>query len=272
MEMALVPKRRDSKELPPDLSELMNKLIEHARSFIGVFDSREPRMREIEGKFHKIADKVKAMQKVTDKVRTGGAVGGGIGLGVAALGLIVAPFTGGLSLVAATAIGGAVGAAVGGAVVVGTNITKTMTENGSATEVVILGEEFLKIVEPMKNDLEEIKTTCEKLEQKSSEVQTRDTLSDVEKLQRILRQVSELRTKSEDVVDIAVVMTQAIQNMVLLFVNILRPTATPKEDKKLTDSIINSADQCQKVVSEFNGMKKELEDLTGKSEDVDVLK
>ncbi len=246
--------RRGSKELPPNLSELMNKLIKHGASFIKVFDNSEPKMRQIVGEFQVIAKEVKEMQERTDTVRRGGAVIGGVAL----IGIIAGPFTGGASLLAAGA------AATGGVAVVGANVTKVMKENGSATKVEKLGKEFLEIVETLKNDLEEIKTTCEKLEQQSAEVQAKNTLTDVDEFQRTIRRVSELRERSKKSLVVAVTVMEVIGNLLLLFLGILRVTATPEEDKKLRDSIIQSADQCQKVVVEFDKMKTELKDFTEK--------
>ena len=73
------------------------------------------------------------------------------------------------------------------------NAIKTMKENESAEKVEELGKDFMEIIEPLKKDLEEIKRTCEKLEQRSAELQAGITLRDMEELQRSLRRVSEDR-------------------------------------------------------------------------------
>ncbi|XP_038590339.1 uncharacterized protein LOC119914866 [Micropterus salmoides] len=254
--MASKPRRRFSKDLPPDLSELMNKLIKYATSFIRRFDYSEDRMRQVVGEFKKIAAEVRKMQEKTDKARTIGVVAGGIGLGVLVL---AAPFTGGLSLLGA----GAAGAAAGGATVVGANIVKTMTENGSAKEVEKQGKKFLEIVEPLKNELEEIKRTCERLEEESAAFQAENTLSDMEEFQRILRRVAELKQESQGAVDVAVLVMGLINDLLVLLVNVFRLTPTPEEDRKLTASILQSADQCQKVSDQFLQVKNELSSFTG---------
>ncbi|KAL7376974.1 hypothetical protein ABVT39_019324 [Epinephelus coioides] len=257
-------KRRMSITEPISFSDLTTKLMRHADSFISAFDVSEPRMRQIVGEFHKIVDKVKKTQQESDTVRTVGAVVGGVGGGVG-LGLMIlaAPFTGGTSLLAgglaAGASAAAAGAAAGGAtVVVGANVIKIREEKESVRKAEKLGKEFMEIVEPLKNDLEEIKTTCEELEQRSAEGQAADTLSDMEKFQRILGRVSELRRRSEEVLDVVVAVLQMIDNMLKLVLSVLRVTATPEEDQKLRDSIIQSADQCQKVMNAFDQMKVEL--------------
>ncbi|XP_031178811.2 uncharacterized protein LOC116066777 isoform X2 [Sander lucioperca] len=255
--MASKPKkRRLSKDLPPDLSELMNKLIKHAASFIREFDSSEQKMREIVREFRKIADEVRKMQETTDKVRTTGTVAGGVGIGLA---IFAAPFTGGASLVAAGAL-----AAAGAGVVVGANVTKTMKENGSAEKVEKLGKDFMKIVEPLKKDLEEIKKTCEKLEQRSAELQAENTLTDMEEFQRILTQVSELARRSEEVLSFTAILMGDMRGLLMLLVKVFRVTSTPEDDKKLRKSIIQSADRCQEVVVKFDQMKKELKDFSVK--------
>ena len=151
----------------------MNDLIKYAASFITGFDLTESKMREIVREFEKISDEVRKMQEKTDAVRTGGGV-------IFALGLLAAPFAGGASLAAAAA-------AAGGAVVVGANVTKKLVENKSLEKVEELGKQFMEKVEPLKKILKEIKTTCEKLEQKKTEAQAGNTLMEVKEFQLILR-------------------------------------------------------------------------------------
>lgn len=251
--------------MPPDLSELMNKLTEHAASFITLFDNDEPKMRDIVRRFQKIAAEVRKNQETTDGARTAGTVGGGVGVGVGLLALLAAPLTGGASLAVAAVATGA-GAVGGAATVVGANISKIMTEKGSAEKVEKLGKEFMRIVEPLKNELQEIKTTCEKLEQRSTEALTDDTLSDMEEFHMILRRVSKLKEKSKDMLVTVLEGMGIIGNLVTLLVRVIRVTATPEEDQKLRDSILQSADQCQKVVYEFDKMKNELRNFTESKE------
>eukprot|EP00064_Thunnus_orientalis_P023681 superscaffoldBa00009210_g23935 len=210
-------------------------------------------MRHIVRRFQEIAAEVRKNQETTDGVRTRGAVVGGVGL----LALLAAPFTVVVSLVVAAGT-----AAVGGSFVVGANISKMMKENGSAKKVEELGKEFMEIVEPLKNELQEIKTTCEKLEQRSTEAQADNTLSNVEEFQTILRRVSELKKKSEGILVVVLEGMGTIGKMVTLLLRVFRVTATPEEDKKLRDSILQSADQSHTVVDEFDKMKNELGNFT----------
>lgn len=249
--------RSGSKDLPPDLSELMNKLIEHAASFTLQFDSSEPRMREIVEAFQKISEKVKGMQQTTDKVRTIGVATGVAAIVAIGTSILAVPFTGGTSL--------AVGAALsGGFTVVGANVTKMWLESGNAQEAENLGKEFMAMIEPVKETLEEIKMTCEELEKKSAEAQAENALTDMEEFQRILRRVSELKTKSRGALNSSSLVLNVMNQLLVLIVAIIRFTATPEQDLKLREAIIQSADQCQKVVNEFDEMKKELTEFTGK--------
>ncbi|XP_032363502.1 uncharacterized protein LOC116676646 [Etheostoma spectabile] len=236
--MAYVPRRRWSKNLRPDLSELMNTFITHATSFIRRFANSEEKMRQIEGEFRKIADGVREIQEGAGRVITAGAVAGGLGLGATVgLGILVvaAWFTGGVSLavgllaVAVGLLAGGGTVARGAAVVFGGNVTKAMKENGSAKKVEELGKEFMEMVEPLKNNLEKIKKTCEKLEDRSAELQAGKTLTDMEDFQRILGQVPELA-----------------------------PSSGVVWSKKLGNTIIQSADLCQKVLNDLEKMREEL--------------
>lgn len=259
--MASGPKRRHSKQLPPNLSELMDKLTEEAALFIQQFSTSEPRMREIVEEFLRISNKIKDMQWKMDTVRNVGAVTGGAAVAAAVVigaSIVAAPFTGGMSLPFGAA-------AIGGVAVVAVNIRKMMSESGSAKKVEELGKEFMAIVEPMKKNLEEIKMTCEKLEEKSAEAQAENSLTDVEELQRCLRQVSELKEKSAGVLTESVSVLYVINQLLILIVSIFRVTATPENDKRLEEAIIQSADQSQKVVNELYEMRNELGDFTEKT-------
>ncbi|XP_078101586.1 uncharacterized protein LOC144514275 [Sander vitreus] len=272
---------RRSRDFSPDLSELMNKLIKHAALFIREFDIREQKMREIVREFRKMADEVRKMQQRTDTVKTAGGVTAGVGLGLLAL---AAPFTGGTSLAAAAAFtAGALVAATGGSVISDANEKKTRKENESEKKVGELGKEFMKMVDRLKNDLEEIKRTCEKVEQRSAELQAENTLTDMkrmcekveqrtaecqaevnltdmEEFHSILRRVSELADRIEEVLSAAVKVMSSISDLLLIFT----VTATPEKDIKLRNSIMQSADRCQEVVDDFDQMKKELKDFTEK--------
>ncbi|XP_039635492.1 uncharacterized protein LOC120545312 [Perca fluviatilis] len=252
--MALVPRRGRSIDLSPHLSELMYKLKYHAASSMREFDRREQKMRQIVRKFREIPDEVRKMQKRTDEVKrlvTGVLVVSAIimPIGLLAGRAVVAEATLWPSAAAAAVITtvGTIGSvlAAGSAIVVAcANVTKGISENGSINKVKQLGKEFMEMVEPLKNDLEEIMRMCEELEQRSAERQAGITLTDMEDFQWI---VSELG-RSDGV----------LSTMWKFFT----PTATPEEDRKLRDSIIQSADLSQKVIDDLKKMKEELKDFT----------
>ncbi|KAA8577395.1 hypothetical protein FQN60_017496, partial [Etheostoma spectabile] len=282
--------RRLSRELPPDLSELLDKLKKHAASFFREFDSSEPKIKEIVKKFEGIADEVRKMQRRTDAVRragsgvlevsalgllaSGAAVAAGAavpaavaaGTAVAAAGAAAravvaavraaparaaaagaAVVAGTAAAVAIAAAAGAAGAAVVAAVgtigaviaagsailVAGANVRKGISESGSVNTVKGLLKDFMMIVEPLKKDLEEIKRTCEKLEQRSAaKLQAEKTLTDMLGFQ-ILTVVSILGSS---------------EGVLSAMRKVFRLTATPEEDRELPDSISQSADRCQEVV------------------------
>ncbi|XP_069028933.1 uncharacterized protein [Embiotoca jacksoni] len=254
----IIRRRRKSIGLPLMFSKLHDKVNTDVDSFTELFDISEPEMRRIVADFQRISEEVKTMQRDTDIVRK---VGGGIGVvagiagivgGIAGIvGVLAAPLTGGTSLLVA-------GAAVGGGVgVVVANISKKLKENGSMKKVEERGKDFMKLVEPLKEKLEGIQTTCKQFEESVDGAE--NTLKDVEEMKEILRRVSELRKKSRGALDVAVSVLQNINQVLVLIVAIFIVLPTPEQDKKLRESIIQSADQSQKVVDEFNGMKRVLE-------------
>ncbi|KAG7219032.1 hypothetical protein INR49_011676 [Caranx melampygus] len=238
LKMETEPKRRRrSRDLPPHLSELMNTLIKYAKEFISQFDSRESEMRRIVGELKKFADEVREMQEKTDAAAV---VAAGAGL---AAGIIFAPFTVEASLLAATA--------PGSLTVVGANTTKVFTEKKQAEKVEKLGRDFMNIIEPMKKTLEEIKTTCEELEEKSCEAQAEKTLRDMEEFKDVLRRVSELKTESKVVLNTIV--------GALTFLN---------ELLELRASIIRLADQCEQVTDELQKMRDKVKVFRGQGRNV----
>ncbi|XP_031165393.1 uncharacterized protein LOC118492898 [Sander lucioperca] len=218
--------RRDSKEHPPDMSELMNKLLNLAASFIREFDSSEQKMRQIVREFREISDGVRKMPEGAG-IWAGHSGTGGKGLpGFGGLfgwgGGLSGGLVGGLVAAAAAAVGG--GAAVGGSGLVEGDVGRARNPNKvdeSPERVKMLGKDFMKIIERL--NLREIKMTCEKLEQRSAELQAEKTLAVMGEFQRTLRRVSEDRRE-----------------------------------------IPHLADMCIRVVDDCDQMKKELKDFTEK--------
>ncbi|XP_035770784.1 uncharacterized protein LOC118455555 [Neolamprologus brichardi] len=247
--MASAPKKaRISNNPSPELHKLKNKLEDSAKSFTAEFDRSESSMRDIMREFRRISDEVEQMQRKTDTARK-------VGVGFLIGGILAAPFTAGLSLAAA---------AGGGATVVTTNVIKILSEEGKAKKVEKWGEEFMAKVRPMKENLEEIKTICEKLEKESTEAQARDSQIDVDEFQRTLRQVSHLKEMSSGLLVITEILLDVMGNVVMLIKKVIRVTATPEEDQKLRDAIKKAADQSQKIIEEFHKMRTKLKEFTSK--------
>ncbi|TMS01131.1 hypothetical protein E3U43_004192 [Larimichthys crocea] len=229
--MASAPRtRRWSMEMPPDLSELMDTLIKYAHSFIREFDNKEPDMRRIVRELQKISDEVRTQQNRGTSDFTRGAR--------QTFGFFAVP----LEFVEKGV----------------QHVTNAVIESGKAHQVEKLGKQFMKIVEPLKNDLEQIQTTCEKLEQKSSEVRAKYSLKEMEEFEGILRRVSKLGKTSEGVLGVVVTVLGWIGDLLMLVVNVIAATVSVEAQEELRASIIESAERCQKVVHEFETMKEEL--------------
>ncbi|XP_042365883.1 uncharacterized protein LOC121960290 [Plectropomus leopardus] len=236
-------KRRHSMSSPASFSELINKLDDGAASFIHKFTSSKQDMLSIVREFEKVADDVRRMQRETDTARTVGAV-------VAVGSLVAAPFTGGLSLLAAEG---------GAAVVVGANIVKMIKEKGTVEKVERLGKRFMELVEPLKSKVTEISEMCEELEERSIGSQAKRVKLDVEEFGWILDRVSELARRTKEVRTVFILVCSFMANMWGLILRIIRVTTSTEDDEKLIESILKAADQCQKVVTECDRLKTKLE-------------
>ncbi|KAG5271019.1 hypothetical protein AALO_G00174960 [Alosa alosa] len=234
-----------SKEPPPDF--FIHLLMKDTSSFLQEFDNNESRVREIVGELKATSIEVKDIwDKRTKQCNTGAIVSG--------IGFLAAPFTAGLSLLALTA---------GGATLAYAKIQKDSEESGGAKKVETLGKELLEIVEPLRKKAEEIKTTCETLEEKSGSDES--ALGETDEFQKILRRVPEVKKMSVGVIDVVVALMQKFSKM-------LKPLPRPdrddikfktkiefeKENTTTLDNILQVAELSQKVVDEFDKMKKEL--------------
>lgn len=204
-------------------------------------------MRQIVREFLKIAEELREMQSKTDTARK-------VGVGFLIGGILEAPFTTGVSA-GATAPAAA-------ATVVTTSVIKILSDKDKAKEVKTWGEEFMAKVRPMKENLEDIKTICEKLETESAEAQARDTQTDVDEFQRTLRRVSHLKAMSSGLLVVTETLLDVMGGLVMLIKEVFRVTATPEEDQKLRDAIKKAADQSQKIIEEFHKMRTKLKEFT----------
>lgn len=209
----------------------MDTLVKQAQSFITAFDHSEPSLTQTAGEIQKIIDQIDEMQRAAGMFTRGGGVSTALGLLICGVGLSAAAVSS-AAIISAVIVGGIV-ATFGHAVGVAVNVTKTREkENNFGKEVAKLGERFMQMVEPLRSEVEHIKTTCAQLEEKSRGVEAECVLADLEELEKILL---ELRTRSGKL--------------------------RHEEDKQLSDVIINSGRCCQKVINELEAMKKNLNDI-----------
>lgn len=255
-EMASSGRRRRSKQLPPQLCELMDTLVEQAQSFITAFDQSEPSLTHTAGEIQKITDHLDEMQKTAGMFTRGGGVSAGLGLLICVVGLSAAPFSSVVN-VNAVIVGGIV-ATFGRAVGVSANVIKTVKENNYGKKVVELGEGFMQVVEPLRGEVENIKATCEQLEEKSRGIQAECVLADLQELEKIL---SELRTRSRKLSSVVLAVMQEINTTLRIITNFFRLTGRPEEDKRLSDVILSSGRCCQRVINELEAMKNDLKDI-----------
>lgn len=249
--MASVPRRK--KEMPPELLKSLNAIVKHADSFTGMFDEKKTRMQEIEKEFRKIGAEVKDKLETAEAVKKGGLISAGIGLGVAALGIAGALFTGGASLIAtAAAVGGGGGAAYGGLLTVGALISEHIIKSGGAKKLKEGGNRFKEIIRPMAKELEEICSVSVKWEQNSADVQTEV----VSEYRDLIRRVKSSVTKSKDG---AGELQDFLKHLVDLISKVLENTSlSAEEGGDLADSIIKSGSKCGEIISVFEDLKKEL--------------
>lgn len=227
--MASSGRRRRSKLLPPQLCELMDTQVKQTQSFI---------------------------KRAAGMFTRGGGVSAGLGLLVCVVGLSAAPF----SSVASTnaVVVGGIAATFGRAVGVAANVTKTVKENNFGEKVARLGERFMRMVAPLRSEVEHIKTTCAQLEENSREIRAERVLAELEELEKIL---SELRTRSRKLSSVVLAVAQEINTTLRIVTNFFRLTGRHEGDQRVSDVIINSGRCCQKVICELGAMKKDLRDI-----------
>lgn len=210
-------------------------------------------MQEIKEDFSKIGAEVKNKLETADAFKKGGLVSTGIGLGVAALGIAGALFTGGASLIAtAAAVGGGGAAACGGLLTIGALISEHLIKSGGAEKLKEVGNKFKKITEPMAKELAEICSVSVKWEQNSADVQTEV----VNEYRDLIRRVKSSSTKCNDR---AGGMQDFLKKLVDLISKVLEKTSlSAEEGENLAHSIIKSGSKCGEIISDFEDLKKEL--------------
>lgn len=74
--------------------------------------------------------------------------------------------------------------------------------------------------------------------------------------------MSHLKEMSSGLLVVTETLLDVMDDMVKLIQKDFRVTATPEEDQKLSNTILQSAAQSQTVVTEFDKMRKELREFT----------
>lgn len=233
-------KRRNSMEEPPNITEVMTK------------PKREQRMREIVKELHEMAEYIRKKQETADKARTVGALVGRLGFVLFLLAVLFPVEAGMVTAAVAVIVAGS-----GAAAVFISNVTKTLKEHGSIQRAEELGNELMMLVESPELHLD---TVRERTEKESTGAQAEHSLKEVQEFQRTLRQVSAQRKPGSESLFGAMTLRHVMNTLTTLTLGILSTTATPEEDKRLTHSIRQSADQGQRLIDGFHEMSQKLRD------------
>ncbi|XP_074546833.1 uncharacterized protein LOC141805607 [Halichoeres trimaculatus] len=237
--------RRLSMEEPPTMTEM-------TRSVLAERDSREQRMKEIVTELKEMAEYIRKKQERADKARTLGAYIGRLGF---VLFILAVLFPGWSSVV--TAAVAVIVAGSGAAAVFVSNVTKTLKENGSVQRAEELGTELMMIAESPELDLESVR---KRTGEESSGAEAENLPEEVQEFQRTLRRVSAQRKKGAESLFGQITLDQVMNTLTTLTLGILSTTATPEEDKRLTSSIRQLADQGHRVIHGFHEMSQKLRD------------
>ncbi|CAK6972973.1 hypothetical protein EXN66_Car017356 [Scomber scombrus] len=181
--MATTEQKQNSKDNAEDFqlpADLMNDLSKHAASFINLYNNSEPRMRQIVEELKEITAKIKKKQRKVKKGKNAGFVTAGV---VAALGLVISPFTAGFSLV----MTGVAGAACLG-------LTAEPRSRKAVKKVQNLVDDLLQIVAPLKSELEEINNLCENLQKDAARSDVEHIIRLETHLGKLLDVVAHLKT------------------------------------------------------------------------------
>ncbi|KAL4005190.1 hypothetical protein ACER0C_004903 [Sarotherodon galilaeus] len=210
-----VRKRRRSRELPPTFSSLLKTLPESASSFIRTFKRKRPRLRRAMWRLQRMAAEARLMEEKSKKLR--------VVVLVSAAGGAAALFTGSFSL----SLLGALVLCVTGVVTAAGYIKKHFTQKeGSRKDV----KTFLRIVEELHRELEEIKKLCEDLQRESVGAETGNIQTLRDDIDELLNSSAKLK----------------------LFTGF--------------DSVTELCDHCERAVREFEQMKRRLRDFRGSSD------
>ncbi|KAF3701668.1 hypothetical protein EXN66_Car017356 [Channa argus] len=161
-------RKRWTREHQADFSALPADVSHHAALFIKLCDSNELRMRQVVDDLQDISAKLQRLQSRSEKCSVLGVFSAAVGVG-AALAVLIAQVSGGLSLAASAAAG-----YVAAAAAVFAFRAKTST---TEEELVKKIKEFLDIVTLLQSELENIQRLCEDVQRESSGAETESVFS-----------------------------------------------------------------------------------------------
>ncbi len=173
-------RRRWSMEETPAFSDLLKKLPKYSASFIRAFDRKKVRMRRIAYGLQKVAAQVKHMKEKSKTLKVTAL------LCAAAIGSVAAA-AGGFSF---TAFAAAALAAVGLATAFVFTRKQLRGQRGSRKQV----KEFLKIVDLLRSELEEVKKVCEDLQRESVGAEMGNTARLKDDIDNLLDVTAKLKT------------------------------------------------------------------------------
>ncbi|KAF3701667.1 hypothetical protein EXN66_Car017355 [Channa argus] len=195
--------------------EVSEELSHQAASFIRLWDKKEARMRDLLDEIKDMAIQIKKLHTKSKRSCYTGAVSAGVTIGAG----IAVPFAGGLGF----AITAALTSAAAGGALFGFKIKQFRTEEECLKQI----KQFLKIVNRLQHELEEILKVCEDLQRESDKAETCD--------------VSSLKS-----------------NLVKLFES--------TEMLRTADGVKELTGQCPMVFGEFQDIKTQLEEFRGSTE------
>lgn len=241
--MASVPRRK--KNIPAELLESLEKIVELIDKYIQMFGEKEGRMTAIQQGINLISKEIKEKLETAGKVKTGGLIVGG--LGIFALGLVAAPFTGGGSLVAAAAV-------LGGAVAIGALIREFLLKDGRAEKIKNQGNEFRELITPIALKLAEIEKNCKKLVEMLANTEGEDVKKLSEQITLVKSWIAAANKQAGE-------LRESLKKTLDLISKVLEKTLDNQEGQDLSNLVIESGDQCGKIISEFREGKTKLSEF-----------
>lgn len=239
--------------LASDLRQSLADFNRQGDDFITDYRRKKPRLEGIAEQFDDIVAAVERKKKDLEAVKKGSLWATGLGLGVAAVGVLGAPFTGGTSL-ALTAAGGAV-AAGGAGLLLFTAVVEFLVESGKALESEQIGREFMAIARPLNDQVMRIKSMCQNLQLRAVEGVLQRKMQELEKA------LEQVRVQSEEASHQIDSVMAFLENLIRLLLRALREIATGEDNKVLVCEIVKTGRECRRIIREFDKMEQKLQGM-----------